>query len=176
MIVAALIWGTAAPVGQDCRLGQCGHGGHLPDLPLAGLLSPQLYDAMGIYFCLAGAEHHGAGAHRVLRRPPHLVPQRPGWIAVRRGLCPGGPGAFRRAGAAGQGTLWGTQLLPFRLPAVQMVFFGFIAVGMMAARRQWNPAPAGKAAVVGGQPQAPQGQGKLPGGGDPGCLMPLCSF
>ena len=101
--------------------------------PLAGLLSPQLYDAMGIYFCLAALNT------MVLVRTESYAVHHTWYHSALDGLRYGGGFALVALVLSavrellGQGTLWGTQLLPFRLPAVQMVFFGFIAVGMMAA-------------------------------------------
>lgn len=101
--------------------------------PLAGLLSPQIYDAMGIYLALAALNT------MVLVRTESYAVNHVWYHSALDGLRYGGGfslvalilSAVREF--LGQGALWGHVISPLRLPAVQMVFFGFIAVGFTAA-------------------------------------------
>ena len=101
--------------------------------PLAGLLAPQIYDAMGIYLPLAALNT------MVLVRTESYGANHLWYQSALDGLRYGGGFALVALILSaireflGQGSLWGRPLSPLKLPAVQMVFFGFIAVGLVAA-------------------------------------------
>ena len=101
--------------------------------PLAGFLSPQIYDAMGIYLALAALNT------MVLVRTESYAVNHNWYHSALDGLRYGGGFALVALVLSavreflGQGSLWGQPISPLKLPAVQMVFFGFIAVGFVAA-------------------------------------------